>query len=50
MSREIREGVQRVKREVYKRTGISSTGFRQKNENKSRHIRLYNRRGIIYGV
>jgi len=35
LDREARRGIQGVKGEVYKRTSISSTGLRQKNENES---------------
>jgi len=35
MNREIGESIQGVKEEVYKRTGISSTRLRQKNEDES---------------
>ena len=42
--------IQGIEGEIYKRTSVSSTGFKQKNENGSRHIRLCNGRGIIDGV
>ena len=47
MDREIRKG---IKEEAYKRTGVSSTKFRQKNEDGSRYIGLCNRRGFINRV
>jgi len=39
-----------MKREVYKRTSVNSTRFKQKNQNESRHARLCNKRGVIYGM
>ena len=48
MNRKIREGVQGAKREVYKRTSVSYTRFRQKNKDGSRHTRLCYEKGIIY--
>jgi len=30
LDREARESIERVKREIYKRTGVNSTGFRLK--------------------
>ena len=48
MDREAEEGVLGVEEEIYKRTGVASTEIRQKNEDGSRCIRLYDRRSIIY--
>ena len=50
VDRKIRENIWKVKGKVYKRTSVSSTRLRQKNENKSRYIRLYNRGSTINGV
>ena len=47
---EVEEVIQGIKEEVYKRTGISSIRLRQKNGDKSGHIRLCNRRSLIHGV
>jgi len=35
MDRETGEGILEAEGEIYKRTGISSAGFKQKNENGS---------------
>ena len=50
LDREAREGIQRIKREVYKRASVNSIRFRQKNEDGSRYVRLCNGRDIIYGI
>jgi len=50
LNREAGEGIQRIKREVYKRASVNSIRFRQENEDRSRYVRLYNRRDIIYGI
>ena len=44
------KGIWRTEREIHKRTGISSTRFRQKNENGSGHVRLYYRSSTVYRV
>jgi len=43
LDRKAEESISGVKREVYKRTGVSSIRFRQKNKNKSRYVRLCNK-------
>jgi len=50
LDKEVKEDISRAKREVYKRTGASSTRLRQKNKDESRSIRLCNGRDIIYEV
>ena len=50
MDREIEEGILGVKEEIHKRTGISSTRLRQKDEDKSRYIGLHYERCFINGV
>ena len=35
LDREVEEDISEVEEEVHKRTGISGTGLRQKNENRS---------------
>ena len=50
MNGEAEKGVQEVEGEIHKRTGVSSTGLRLKNEDRSRCIRLYYRGSFIYGV
>jgi len=35
IDREAREGISEAEGEIYKRTSINSTGFRQKNEDES---------------
>ena len=50
LDREAGEDVSGVEREVHKRTSVSSTRFRQKNEDGSGCVKLYNRRSIIYRV
>ena len=50
MDGKVEKGIYRAKGEVYQETGASSAGFRQKNEDGSRYIRLRNRRDFVYGV
>ena len=50
MDREAGEDISEIKGVIYKRTGVSSTKSRQKNENGSIYIRLYSRRCFIYRV
>ena len=40
MDRKIGEGIWGAEGNIYKRTGVSNTGLKQKNENGSRCIRL----------
>ena len=40
IGRETGEDIWEIEREVYKRTDVNSTRFRQENKDKSRHIRL----------
>ena len=44
------EGILGVEEEVHKKTSISNTRFRQKNKDRSKCIRLHDRRYIIYGM
>jgi len=48
LDREAGESVLRVKGEVHKKTSVGSTRFKQKNENRSKCIRLCNKWYIIY--
>jgi len=50
LDREAGENVLRAKGDVYKKTGVSSTRLRLKNENGSGCILLCNRRDVFYGV
>ena len=50
MNRKTREGIWGTEEEIYKETSVSNTGSRQKNEDRSRYIRLYNKRDTIYRV
>ena len=49
MDRKAGESIQGVEEKVYIRTGVSSAGFRQKNENGSGRIRLHYRKSIVNG-
>ena len=44
LDRKAEESISEVKRDVYKKTSVSNTRFRQKNKNESRYVRLYNKR------
>ena len=50
IDRKVGEGIQRAKREVHKRTGTSNTGLRQKNEDRSRCIRLCYRGFYLWNI
>ena len=50
MDRETGEDILEVKGEVHKRTSVSSTKLGQKNEDRSRYIRLCYERSFIDGV
>ena len=50
MDRKVGRGVQETKKEVYKKTSVSSTRLKQKNKNGSKCVGLYNEKGIIYRV
>ena len=50
LDRKVGEGTQGVKRNVYKRASVSSTRLRQKNENGSWYIGLYNGKSVINRV
>jgi len=43
LNEKIEEEFSEIKREVYKRTSVSSTRLRLKNEDRSRCVRLYNK-------
>jgi len=47
---ETRKGVQRLEEKNYKKTGVNSTRLRQKNKDRSRYVRLYNMRSVVYKV
>ena len=49
MDRKVGESIREVKGKVHAKTGVSSAGFKQKNEDRSRCIRLCDRRGIVNG-
>ena len=42
LDRETEEDILGVEREIHKRIGVNSTGFRLENKSRSRHIRLCN--------
>ena len=48
LDKKIRKGILRAKEEVHKITSVSSTRSRQKNEDRSRYVRLYYRESFIY--
>ena len=48
LNREVGGGIQRVKKNIYKRTGVSNTRFRQKNEDGGWYVGLCNGKSIIY--
>ena len=50
MDEETGKDISGVERKVHKRTSVSSTGFRQKNENGSKYIGLCYRRSFINEV
>jgi len=50
VNKKARRDVQGVEENIYKKTSISSAGFRLKNEDGSRCVRLYYRRDVIYRV
>ena len=49
MDRKVGESIREVKGKVHAKTGVSSAGFKQKNEDGSRCIRLCDKRGIVNG-
>ena len=48
LDRKVERDIQEAERDIHKRTSVSCTRLRQKNENKSRCIGLYNKRSVIY--
>jgi len=50
MNRKAGEGIWETEGEVHKKTSISSTRLKQKNEDGSKYIRLYYKGYFIYGV
>jgi len=48
LDQEVEKDISRIEKKVH--TGTGSTRLRQKNENESGCIGLYDRRSIIYGV
>jgi len=50
LNRKAGEDVWRIEEKIYKGTGVSSTRLREKDEDRSRYIRLCHRRSFIYGV
>ena len=47
LDREARKGVQKVEEKVYQGTSANNTWPRQKNEDRSRYVRLCSRRSSI---